>query len=436
MPLPKHYKEFSFDSYQINLNENCITFHYSVDGEIFFDPVLKLDLSTVKDKSQIETEVFNLGMAEIPSFYKSVCTPKIVVKAGYLNIDQIKFWEHLYTNGLGEFFFRNKIDYRNLIKIECNLPTDKTNEITKKTTSSSTTKKYLVPCGGGKDSVVAAEILKSKNIDFTWYVLEPWKVCQRVIKTSGNPKLIAVQRNPSEYFSKILELNAQGYYNGHVPITSVYIFSATLVAAIYGFTDIVLSNERSANLGNTKYLGNEINHQYSKSFEFEKLCHDYIQRFIKPDLKVYSLLRNLYEIQIVEKFSKLTKYHSTFLSCNKGLKTDLGWCGECAKCAFVFAMMSAFIDLKEVTKIFGKNLFEDEKLLKVYKELLGLEDFKPWDCVGIPEEVWLAFYLAKKRLNGGSVPYILKFFNVERGKAYLPLLTSSTEENLIPSELK
>lgn len=435
MPLPKQYKEFSFDSFDINLSENTITFHYSVDGEIFFDPILRLDLSTVKDKSQITNEVFNLGLAEIPSFYKSVCTPKIIIKAGFLNEDQIKFWEHLYTKGLGEFFFRNKIDYRNLIKIEIHSNgfghSARDNFIRK-----TSTEKFLVPCGGGKDSIVAAEILKAKNIDFTWYVLEPWKVCQRVIKTSGNSKLIAVQRNPSEYFSKVIELNSQGFYNGHVPITSVYIFSATLIAAIHGFTQIVLSNERSANLGNTKYLGNEINHQYSKSFEFEKHCHDYIQHHINPNLKVYSLLRDLYEIQIVEKFSKLTKYHQTFLSCNKGLKTDLGWCGECAKCAFVFAMLSAFIDLKEVTKIFGKNLFEDENLLKIYKELLGLENFKPWDCVGIPEEVWLAFYLAKKRLNGNNPPYILKYFNVERGKEYMSLLTSTTDENLIPQELK
>lgn len=467
---------FSFDGFDIELSKNRIVFHYAVDDEIFFDPILELDLSKVKDGPAFKAAVFNLGMAEIPSFYKTVCTPIIMIKAGYLSDGQIIFWENLFKKGLGEFFYRNNIDFRNLAKIEvaksC-LPVaamqgnlvqrevkngregghsgkEKYNNYTDFPTGSAGGEKYLVPLGGGKDSVVTAEILKSKGLDFTWFMLEPWSACQRVIDVSGNSKKIEIGRDPKKYFSKVMELNRQGFYNGHVPISATYIFSAVLAAQIYGFTDIVFSSERSANIGNVEYLGVEINHQYSKSFEFEKACHDYIHEYISPNINMFSLLRNLYEIQIAKIFCTYPKYFAAFLSCNRGLKNDNGWCGKCAKCAFVFAMLSAFLEPGKVEGIFGGNLFEDEDLLLTFEELLGLKNIKPFDCVGTVEEVLLALYLAKKKYlhdvsqvgnddnvkgSSGQLPFILQKLEVEGGEKYLDLLESNTNEHLIPNLL-
>jgi UDP-N-acetylmuramoylalanine--D-glutamate ligase len=476
MAPPKKYSTFCFESFEIKLRQNRIIFHYSVDNEIFFDPELELDLSPVKNISQIEAAVFNLGMAEIPSFYKTVCTPEIIVKAGPLTGGQIKFWENLYTQGLGEFFYKNKIDFRGLINIQCPLRSPVARQVLlpdksccptpcseDAPCSEHGTRRYLVPLGGGKDSIVAAESLKAKGIDFTWFMLEPWPVCKKVIRASGNPKKIEIHRDPARYFKKVIELNQKGFYNGHVPITSVYIFSAALAAQIHGFTDIVLASERSANHGNLKYLGREINHQYSKSFEFEKACHKYIRKFISPGLNFYSILRNLYEIQITEKFTRYPQYFNSFLSCNRGLKSNKGWCCKCAKCAFVFAMLSAFLPSETVAKIFGKNLFQDESLLGLFEELLGRKNFKPFDCVGEPEEVLLALYLAKQQYISApapadpalstakirsarrcahlkdqphpSLPAILKKLDLTEGKKYLHLLKADSKQHLIPRHL-
>jgi hypothetical protein len=37
--------------------------------------------------------------------------------------------------------------------------------------------------------------------------------------------------------------------------------------------------------------------------------------------------------------------------------------------------------------IFGKNLFEDVNLIPLFEELIGVRNFKPFECVGTPEEV-------------------------------------------------
>lgn len=443
MALPKKYKTFSFDSYEINLQKNRITFHYSIDNEIFFDPYIELDLSRIKNPQQIETAVFNFGMAEIPSFYKTVCTKEIFIKAGYLNEEQKRFWQNIFIKGLGEMFYQNNIDFRGLAKIRVQPDAKNHDYPTLKKTQ--TKAKYLATMGGGKDSIVTGEMLKKRHLDFTWFMIEPWSVCKKVIKASGNNKSIIIGRNPKKYFSKVIELNKKGFYNGHVPITSTYIFGAVLAAKIHGFTHLVLSNERSANIGNVKYLGMEVNHQYSKSFEFEKAAHDYIKKYIDPQIYFFSLLRNLYEIQVAQKFCDYPQYFSKFLSCNVGLSKGGGWCGECSKCAFVFAILSAFLEPQILQKIFRKNLFEDKKLFPIFEELLGIKGFKPFNCVGVPEEVWLALYLAKTRFysngSGGErrvartskkLPYLFSKIPVERGKKYFDLLTDTTQKHLIP----
>ena len=48
-------------------------------------------------------------------------------------------------------------------------------------------------------------------------------------------------------------------------------------------------------------------------------------------------------------------------------------------------------------QIFGENLLNKESLIETYKELLGTTGIKPFECVGTPNEVMVAFYLTHKR---------------------------------------
>ncbi len=149
-----------------------------------------------------------------------------------------------------------------------------------------------------------------------------------------------------------------------------------------------MSNEKSANEGNTLLDGIEINHQWSKSYQFESDVSTYIQKYLSPDLHYFSLLRGMYELKIAKLFSQYPQYFTTFSSCNNNFKlietnktTDHRRCGICPKCAFVYATLRPFISNEDTKKIFGQELYENTELLPLYKELLGIEGIKPFECV-------------------------------------------------------
>ena len=49
-------------------------------------------------------------------YWKMYCPPQIEIEHGVLSPGQAAFWDTLYTRGLGEFFYRNKIDPTGLVK--------------------------------------------------------------------------------------------------------------------------------------------------------------------------------------------------------------------------------------------------------------------------------------------------------------------------------
>ena len=72
-------------------------------------------------------------------------------------------------------------------------------------------------------------------------------------------------------------------------------FLGLYCAYLIGAENIVLSNESSANESNIE--GTSINHQYSKSFEFETDFNNYVEQNITKDIKYFSVLRAFNEMQ-------------------------------------------------------------------------------------------------------------------------------------------
>ena len=283
---------------------------------------------------------------------------------------------------MGEFFYKNKINYINLV----NFPYKESEQ--KESFSIEMKERYLLPIGGGKDSIVSSEMLRSQNKDFDIFILGTSKIQEDVAKIMGK-KPIVIRR---ELDPKLFEINKRSdVYNGHIPISVIYAFLGVLAGILYDYKYIAVSNEKSANYGNVEYLGEMINHQWSKSEEFEKLFQEYLKKFVTPSVKYYSPLRQMSELDVAREFVKYPKYFSVFSSCNTNFKinskTNKKWCGKCAKCLFVFTLLSAFVSKQEVLNIFGKNLFEDKSLLPLFEELLGVKNFKPFECVGTPDEV-------------------------------------------------
>ncbi|MDO9027298.1 MAG: endonuclease domain-containing protein, partial [Candidatus Roizmanbacteria bacterium] len=256
----------------------------------------------------------------------------------------------------------------------------------------------LVGIGGGKDSIVAIELLKKERKHVTGLILETGHshIQREVAKTAGIKFLLVKRRLDN----KLFEL--ENIYNGHVPFSAIFAFIALLVSVIYDYSSIITANEKSSNFGNLNYLGSEINHQWSKSEEFENLFKDYVRKFITPDVNYFSILKDYSELEITEMLVKYKKYFPFFSSCNRNFKIKSNidqkrWCGECAKCAFVFTILAANLSKEEIVGIFDKNLLDDPELIPLYQDLIGKGKMKPFDCVGTFEESVQAFKMIKSK---------------------------------------
>lgn len=207
----------------------------------------------------------------------------------------------------------------------------------------------------------------------------------------------------------MLRLNAEGFLNGHTPFSAMVAFSSVLTAFVNGIPFVALSNESSAN--ESTVLGSDVNHQYSKSFEFESDFVNYEKEHIGSGVHYFSLLRPFTEVKIAEMFSKFKEYHGIFRSCNAGSKQDI-WCNKCAKCLFVYIILSPFLDESGMRGIFGENLLDKFELKPIFDKLIGIMPEKPFECVGSYNEVNAALQalLRKYKEKGLPLPALLEYY--------------------------
>ena len=395
MAIRDKYPIFRYKSYKYSFEKGNlkISFDFLIEPDIAFSPKIIIEnVKEHKDKQTLENLIFNLGMIEMVSYLKAACSQNIIIDCGYLDTKQKKFWRNLFLNGLGEFFYENKIDFRE--KDFFKFKTNKGENL--KVKKIKTEDKILLPIGGGKDSIVSLNLLKKENLCLMG--LNPTK---EIKATIGGKKHIYIKR---EIDKRLLELRQKGFYNGHTPFSAYLAFLSTLCAFLTNSRYIALSNESSANEETVCYLGKKINHQYSKTLEFENSFREYAKEYIANGIEYFSFLRPLYEIQIAKLFSNFKKYHSIFLSCNEANKTYSGtrkktqvWCGHCPKCLFVFSILYPFMKEQDLSKIFKKNLFEDKSLQNEMLKLIGEGKSKPFECIGEKQESLIAFYLSSKK---------------------------------------
>lgn len=399
---------FEFVSYIYEPENRRIFFNYKTDFKdgksmSFTETVLLPDSAGNNIQKELLDKILQclhimLGI----SYYKLYCATK--VKLQYeLSKKEADFWNIVYRKGLGEFFFKNNLNP----KISPKFAFTKNKKIINFKLQASGYR-GLVGIGGGKDSIVVAELLKQNKTDFDTFFVQTGNstdLTDKIIEIVGS-KNIPVRRILDP---KIFEKHP---YQGHIPVSAIYAFLGTLLSALYGYSYIIVGNEFSSNFGNTKYKGELINHQWSKSFEFESLFNSYLKENVTEDIKYFSLLRSFYEIRIVKIFSKMKQYFPYFSSCNSNFKinreeTGKLWCGHCPKCAFVFTLMSAYLGKKELIEIFGNNLYKDENLLPLFKNILGFGKMKPFDCVGTFQEAQSALYMASKKFKND---FIVNYF--------------------------
>lgn len=414
--LRKKYPRFVYESFDYKLvnNDLKIVFNFFIEPDINFKPEIIIKSINRKRLNEVGERalnnlIFNIGLMEMPSYWKTVCSPEILIEAGYLDPKQIKWWKKIFIEGLGQFYYENKIDWRspNFLKIISSGPKSSEPYL------NNLKNRFLVPFAGGRDSIVTLEGLKKQNKEVALFTVNPIEKIQRTVEVSRIKKQIIVKRKIDK---TLLELNKQGYLNGHTPFTGLLSFISVLCAVLFDYKNIAFSNEKSADEGNVKYLGKMINHQWAKSSRFEKIFSGYSKKYLAKSINYFSYLRKYTELEISKMLVKYPRYFPVFSSCNAGTKISTEgtlqakdrWCGNCIKCLFVYMTLYPFLEKKELFKIFGKDIFENKKLLPVMKSLIEKGIVKPFECVGTKKESRVAFNSClKKAKKEREAPYLL-----------------------------
>jgi hypothetical protein len=387
----RKYQQFAFKDYSFDAANKQLKMFYGYDNQLEFCETYKFKFEFVDyDEQALDRACQILFFMAGVSYYKAFVAPEIVVNAGQIDKNTAEFLAKTYQKGLGEFFYLNDFDPQT----EITFPVNSAALTPIKVNSSGP----LIGIGGGKDSLVSVGLLRNQPKAGIWSVSRNPEILRPLLERIDLPNF-SIERDID---LKLYELNKQGAYNGHIPLSAILACLGTVVAVLSGHRDIVVSNESSANEPNLHYKGVAINHQYSKSLEFEQDYQKYLVQNFGDSIRYYSFLRPLTELRIAEIFSKhdYENYKGVFSSCNRAFRWDskgIFWCGECPKCAFVFLALTPFLPRQELESLWhGKNLLLDPSLEPTYRQLLGIEGNKPLDCVGEVKESRSAMDLARK----------------------------------------
>ena len=402
---PHKAKTFVFQGYTFDFSLQNSSFSYEVIFDNSDDPLVFTEMLNFKKpfSQNVNKELIDSIMKRVHlmlgiSYFKMYFPKEILVSYG-INEQESDFWNILYQNGLGEYMVTNNLSYNDFPKF---LGSE---TIQAKPLSVKVTDRVLAGIGGGKDSIVAVELLKQAEFETAGYVVESGTSSQIVCE------VINIAGLDTYTIHRVLDekvFNTQDVYNGHIPISAVFAFVGMLSCALYDYRYLALSNGQTSNFGSTVYEERSMNHAWSKSQEFEEQLTAFFRKHVSPSFQYFSPVRPFYELRIVKEFSKLPQYFTSFSSCNRSFKiykerSYSKWCYECDKCVYMFIVLSAFLNEEDLIKIFGKNLYNEKKLLPTFKKVLGLDGDKPFDCVGEFGETGVAFKNAARHFANSII---------------------------------
>jgi hypothetical protein len=284
--------------------------------------------------------------------------------------------------GLGEFAYRNDLSLDDVII------SGGTDVVA--TSATLDPERVLVPFGGGIDSVVTTAAL-ADHLDQTLFIVSPSGGRFAPLEETAAVTGLKIVRATRHLDAQILS-DDESFFRGHVPVTAMVTLLAAVAAVASGRGGVVMSNEHSASAANLRWGDLEVNHQWSKSLEAEILVANALSERLGDQLTVASFLRDRSEVWVAKTFSELPQYHHVFRSCNRAFaqareqRLDT-WCGECDKCLFINLMLAPFLSRSALVDIFHHEPLSDEGRSDQLRVLVGVGvAFKPFECVGDPEE--------------------------------------------------
>lgn len=260
-------------------------------------------------------------------------------------------------------------------------------------------------CGGGKDSLVAMKLLERADAPYSTFAYahsiygrsQPQHQLIDQLIDFGKPQI----RHRMSVFDSIADapvqqvLSKYGVKGLHAAETPSSIFAALPLVLQHGYSYIALAHERSANVGNLIWekTGEDVNHQWGKSRAAESLLNEYLQRELIANMSYFSLLQPVYDVLIFNLLKRDLQAVPFTHSCN----VRKPWCGRCPKCAYVWLNYLAHLPLEQLNQSFGEDILNAEENQHSYRQMMGLAEHTPFECIGQIPEVRLAVALCKKK---------------------------------------
>jgi hypothetical protein len=354
---------------------------YELDGQTFvesvtFDGVASLDTPAVTAVAQLWFLLAGL------SYYKAGAARRVDVGSTPLGVKGRALLEAALHEGLAEFAFRNELSLADVVIAGGVATTTYVPAIDPE--------RVLIPFGGGIDSIVTTTQLAS-HLERTLFVVSPASGPFAPLEATAMVTGLDIVRATRVLDEKILARD-NARFNGHVPVTAMVTLLAAVGALASGRGGVVMSNEHSASLANLRWRDLDVNHQWSKSWGAEQLMAEALSERVGAEFVVASFLRDRSEVWVAQEFSHLNTYHHVFRSCNRAFRQERDqrldtWCGVCDKCLFTNLMLAPFIPRAALYEIFQHEPLSDPAREAQLRVLVGAGvDFKPFECVGDPDE--------------------------------------------------
>ena len=365
---PKRGATFVLLDRAVDVDEGRATFAYDLDGDVFREELRFPPGGGAGDPAALR-DLLDLCHVVIGTSYFKLRAPTRLVVTQPVSAELLEVCRQTYDQGLRELAVTNGLELPLATEIEAEVGG------VSPPPPPLTCRRPLVPIGGGKDSAAVLGLLPGAA-----GITVSATAVQRKLATAAGVELLEVDRVIDP---ELFRLTPSGF-NGHIPITAINSAISSLVAHLFDYDCVVMGNERSASEPTRVVGGVPVNHQYSKSFTYERALHDAIA---PTGVNYFSLLRQLSELSIAGLVSADLRLRGSFLSCNRAFVRSRDpeqaqvWCLECPKCLFTFLCFAPHLSLAEADGVFGGNPLADPGRTEGFRDLWR-PDSKPFDCVG------------------------------------------------------
>src|SRR5215467_13400461 len=437
--LREEYPVFRIEDAEAAVGPGGVTLRFSfAAGPLRFRPSVQLTGLHPEEAARVTAPtarriVRALAIVEAFSYWKALCSPVIEVALPAPGAAELDWWRAFWPGAMGEFFYRNQIGYTAADFLVIRGPAGAPDE--GDGAAGGADGPPLVLFSGGKDSLALARIAAAARgaapVDFFLY--NPGaRLRDMTGSLAAGGRVLEAQR---AILPELLRLNAAGHPNGHTPFSAYLAFAAMLTGYLRGSGLTVAGNSRSDDEPNVpSYLGRPVNHQWTKSYEFETAIGGYRDRWLPGAPGYSSPLRPLYELQIIASLSGDVDGYLRTASCNRAPAG--AWCRSCAKCAWVFLATAALFGHDLAIRKIGADMFADKALAGVYREMAGLTGTKPFECTGTEGEVRSAIRAAGQGGDPGGYPALadcLRDPAVAAARPLAALLAEWGHDELVPA---